>query len=804
MARIILRDGRVAELREIRNDPADAERLRRLFARVSRDTLYYRFFQVVREVRPEIIRRLLQSDGKTALALVTEVGDEFAGIGNYIRLGDSDTAEVAFLVDDRYQGLGIGTLLLEHLAYHAWRHGLKRFEAYVLADNKRMLGVFQHSGYELTRHWDADHLRLVLPLHETERVRALAAVREKLATAASLAPFFQPATVAVVGASRDPNRLGHLLLRHLLGGEFTGVVYPVNPEARSVAAVRAYPSLRSVPERVDLAVLAVPAAQVPLVVEDCVAAEVRAVLITSSGFADAGPEGLARQQQVVARLRGAGIRLVGPNSLGLLSTHPAVRLNASFAPRLPRAGPLAIASQSGALGVAILDYAERIGLGVSGFVSLGNKADVSGNDLLQYWEDDPQTRMIALHLESFGNPRKFWRIASRITAHKPVLVVKSARTTAGQEVSEARAAALQVDDAIVDALFHQSGIIRADTLQDLFDVAALLGGCPLPGGRRVAVLTNTAGGAVMAVDALRSAGLVLARPPVDLGFEGLAQGYRQALPALLQDPDVDAVVVLFTPVGHPSESEVAEAVRAAVAEVLGDPPRPERMKPVVANFLLPLSGAPIGTIEAGPFRLPVYPFPERAVLALARAVRYAEYRARPRGRLADLPPEDFDALRALAEAAHAERRAHGTPEEVDRLLAAMDCRPAARPARRALALRVTTDPLFGPVLTLAAADSHGDGPERTRPELARLVPLTDRDAAELAEAVRARGGALADLARQGLETVLLKCSRLVDEVWAIRTLDVPWLWADATGWQAAEASVVWDAGDPASPGPTGP
>ncbi|MCL6600643.1 MAG: bifunctional GNAT family N-acetyltransferase/acetate--CoA ligase family protein [Alicyclobacillus macrosporangiidus] len=779
MARAILRDGRVAELREARDDERDRMLIRDLFRRASPNSLYLRFFHMVREVSDEAIDGMVRGRGPDGLSLLCVAGDRALGIGTYTPV-DEDTAEVAFLVDDELQGKGLGTLLLEHLAQRAWRHGFTRFEAYVLAENQKMLDVFHSSGYEVKRRLEYNQYHLVLPLGETERSRALKEAREKLATAASLHPFFRPRTVAVIGASRDPDSLGHLLLRNVIAGNFRGVVYPVNPHAEAVAGVKAYPSVGEVPDRIDLAVIAVPAGQVLPVVDDCVEAGVRAVTILSSGFAEQGEEGRALQDAVVGRLRAAGCRLIGPNCLGLLTTDPDVRLNASFAPHPLRRGRLAIASHSGGLGVAILEYAERAGIGVSSFVSLGNKADVSGNDVLQYWEDDPATDLVVLYLESFGNPRKFSRIARRVTRRKPVLVVKSARTPAGAMVSEARAAAAQASDSAVEALFQQTGILRMDTLQELFDAAVLLAFAPLPKGRRVAVVTNSAGGAVIAVDALRREGLEFVSPLIDLGFEALAEGYRLVLPQVLRDPEVDAVLVLFVPVGSRDEQAVAQAIEDAIREAAGADPTAGNAaagvgeaKPVIATFLT-TDEYMVRTLDAGVQQVPVYPFPEQAVRALAKAAQYAEYRAKTPGRIPDLAGIACDAARQRIRAAQGEDARWLSAEEAHAVLGCAGIVAAGdeadpveeRAGSPVLVLGIDVDPLFGPLLFARRADSPEPtwDPQEIRPPrtCVRLVPITDVDAREMAGVLMNADdpGTGADL----LPDLLLRLSRLADEV----------------------------------------
>ncbi|MDA8346074.1 MAG: GNAT family N-acetyltransferase [Thermaerobacter sp.] len=754
--RVILRDGRVADLREAVGSEEERAMLKEFFGHASPTAIYFRFFHALREVDDRKIAEMLKSARPDIYALLCVSGDELLGISHYIRT-DESTAEVDFFVDERFHGYGIGTLLLEQMADVAWRSGLRVFEAYALQDNQKMINLLQHSGYSVKQHFtpgDYGTLRMVLPLGETERSRALREAREQMATAASLQPFLHPKTIAVVGASRDPSRLGHLLFRHVLESGFTGTAYPVNPSAHSVGGVRAYPSLAEVPEAIDLALLVVPAVQVQSVVDECIAAKVGGVAILSAGVA-AGEEE-RREQDIAARLRAAGVRLLGPNCFGLLTTDPKSPLNASFAPALPRPGRLAIASQSGALGVAILDYASRIDVGVSSFVSMGDKTDVSGNDLLQYWEDDPSTDLIALYLESFGNPAKFSRIARRISPRKPILVVKSARTRGGAAISEYPGME-DPRDSTYEGLFQQTGIIRADTIEELFDVAALLVAGPLPKGSRVAVLTNSAGGAVITVDELPRRGLEIVRPPVDLGFEALPAGYRHALPEVLRDPSVDAVIVLFVPVGLSHGDEVAQSIADAVREVAEvDNIR----KPIVANFLLTPQGGPaVGWIDAGEQRIPVYPFPERAVRALGKTVRYAEHHRQPRGRIPDLPGADPLQAREIIRAALQEQPSDLAPERAAEVLAAMGMAAASAPGPDEARLRVgiAQDPLFGPVLQVKPLTPWPSEPHE------RVVPLTDRDAEALAHICLRPFGEPVAAAQLALGDALLRLSRLVEE-----------------------------------------
>ncbi len=698
---VILRDGTTAWLRPAR--PEDADKVDALFRRASRESLWLRFFTPVARVDRRLIEQMVNVDGVERMTFLVTRGEgaeeQVLAIGGYVRLPRWDTAEVAFFVDDAFQGKGLGTILLERLVAYARRQGILTLVADVLPDNHRMLEVFRKSGFEPRLVTDQRIIRVELPATADEVALAEAEARERVATAASLRPFFRPRSVAVIGASRDRRSIGRAVLERLIHTGFEGPVYPVNPNARAVASVRAYPSVLDVPDEVDLAVIAVPAPVVPQVVDECARKRVRALVVLSAGFAEIGPEGKARQDALVQKVRAHGMRLIGPNCMGLINTAPDVNLNATFSPVMPPRGRVAMSSQSGALGLAILDYAQQLGLGISMFVSVGNKADVSGNDLLQYWEDDPDTNLIILYLESFGNPRKFARIARRIARHKPILAVKSGRTAAGERAARSHTAALAGSERAVEALFRQAGVIRADTLEELFDIASVLTNQPLPEGNRVGIVTNAGGPGILAVDACEARGLVvptlapetvdalrqLLPPaaaltnPVDMIASATAEHYEGTVRRVLCDPNVDALIVLFIPTGLVQADEVARAIRRAVAAAQAES---GRAKPVVACFMSshgvpPLLAGPDGRAgESGPVPpIPSFRFPESAALALAAAVNYAEWRRRPPGRVPELAGVDAAAARAVARAALTTRGAGWLrPEEVERLLAAAGIR----------------------------------------------------------------------------------------------------------------------------------
>ncbi len=475
------------------------------------------------------------------------------------------------------------------------------------------------------------------------------AEQEKFATIASLGALLKPRSIAVIGASRKQGSIGNKLFHNILHQEFKGVVYPVNPNAEVVASVKAYPSIFDIPGEVELAVVIVPAETVHQVVEQCGQKGVRGVVVISAGFGESGAEGMDRQERLLETARGYGMRLVGPNCMGIISTDPEVNMNATFSSVFPPAGNIALGTQSGALGLAILEYAQSLNIGLSTFVSIGNRADVSSNDLLQYWEEDPATDVILLYLESFGNPKKFARIARRVTPTKPVVAVKSGRTPAGSRAAASHTGALVTAEVASEAMFNQAGIIRVDTLEELFDVAELLSHQPIPSGRRVAILTNGGGPGIMTADACASRGLNLPSlsektlsglknflrrgasltNPIDMTAEATADEYSQSLRLLAQDDRIDIVIVIFIP---PILTQ-PEAVASAIREVA--PQFRRRGKTLVASFM-GLRGASLelGSSEEG--YVPSFTFPENTAVALTRACEYSEWLKRPEGTIPDL------------------------------------------------------------------------------------------------------------------------------------------------------------------------
>jgi acyl-CoA synthetase (NDP forming)/RimJ/RimL family protein N-acetyltransferase len=654
-ADVVLSDGATAHLRPIR--PDDADRLVEFYGRVSDDSKYFRFFAPYPTLSPRDVETFTQVDHTDRVALIVLTGDEMIAVGRYERI-DAGQAEVAFLVEDDHQGRGVGSVLLEHLAQAARERGIGRFVAEVLPHNHKMITVFSEAGYTIASRLTDGIVHVEFEIRPTDDSIDVMTAREHRAEARSIQRLLTPRSVAVIGASRSRDKVGHALVRNLVRGGFTGPVYAVNPDATAVSGVPAYPSVRDVPGEVDLALVAVPADAVADVVLDCAARGVKGLVVVSAGFAETGPDGRERQGELVRIARSHGMRVVGPNCLGIVNTDPAYSLNASMAPVVPPPGRVGFFSQSGALGIAILEAVAARGLGLSTFVSAGNRADVSGNDLLQYWYDDPATEVVLLYLESLGNPRKFSRLARMVAAEKPVVAVKSGRSTQGVPLGHT----VRVTDtpvAALDAMFRQSGVIRVDTLAEMFDVAQALALQPLPAGPRVAVVGNSDSLGLLAADAAAAAGLEVVGAPDDLGPRATAADFEQALTRLVDDPGVDSVVVVYVPTLESGRAEEVARVLAAVAA--------PGTKPVVTTFLG--SG---GVPEAlrllddrgvpGRGSVPSYPSPEEAARALAHVTSYAQWRVRPRGDVPVIDGCDAETARKLVAAERAGRPGGGPLE----------------------------------------------------------------------------------------------------------------------------------------------
>ncbi|MER5985851.1 GNAT family N-acetyltransferase [Streptomyces sp. NPDC001787] len=933
-ADVVLRDGGTARIRPITTD--DAERLVSFYEQVSDESKYYRFFAPYPRLSDRDVHRFTHHDYVDRVGLAVTIGGEFIATVRYDRINEqgrpasapADEAEVAFLVQDAHQGRGVASALLEHIAAVARERGIRRFAAEVLPANNKMIKVFRDAGYTQQRSFEDGSVHLTLDLEPTAESLAVQRGREQRAESRSVQRLLAPGSVAVIGTGRTPGGVGRTVLRNLLRSGFTGRAYAVNKafddSLTTLDGVPAHRSVGEIGERVDLAVIAVPAHRVPEAVADCGERGVQGLVVLSAGYAELGAEGRELQRELVRQARSYGMRIIGPNAFGVINTAEAVRLNASLAPESPAPGRIGLFTQSGAIGIALLSGLHRRGAGLSTFISAGNRADVSGNDFLQYWYEDQDTDVALLYLESIGNPRKFTRLARRTAAVKPVVVVKGARhsgsTPPGHAVPVSR-----IPDATVSALMRQAGVIRVDTVTEMVDAGLLLADQPLPAGPRVAILGNSESLGLLTYDACLAEGL-RPRPPRDLTTAAGPQDFREALAEALADGACDAVIVTAIPwVGENGEAEtgdgevlaaalhraaadgpakpvavvhveiggLAEALAAATGTVTrprtgatasgggtarpvngppapgtqtapgatagpGAAPRtpgataaPRSAAPTPSTAPAPSAAAPVPASGSAPGRprtgrIPAYPAAERAVRALAEAVKYAQWRRQaavpgkvpeflddtidepgaaaligtllgpdpdPRGRplthdearellgrygitvRPTLPARDADSAVAAAArlgypvalkttAPHlrhradlggvrldlagesALRRAYG--EMTDLLGGPAELQPvvqAMAPRGVDTVVRASIDAAAGAVLSFGLA---GAPSELLGDTAHRLVPATDRDAAELIRSIRAapvlfgwRGSAPVDTA--ALEELLLRVSRLVDD-----------------------------------------
>ncbi|MFD9984585.1 GNAT family N-acetyltransferase [Streptomyces massasporeus] len=665
-ADVVLRDGGTARIRPITVD--DADRLVSFYEQVSDESKYYRFFAPYPRLSAKDVHRFTHHDFVDRVGLAATVGGEFIATVRYDRIGadgtpasaPADEAEVAFLVQDAHQGRGVASALLEHIGAVARERGIRRFAAEVLPANTKMIKVFTDAGYTQKRSFEDGVVRLEFDLEPTDRSLAVQYAREHRAEARSVQRLLAPGSVAVIGAGRTPGGVGRSVLGNIRDAGYAGRLYAVNkalPEGqKELDGVPAHRSVRDIDGPVDLAVVAVPAEHVTEVVTECGEHGVQGLVVVSAGYAESGPEGRERQRALVRHARTYGMRIIGPNAFGIINTSPRVRLNASLAPEVPRPGRIGLFAQSGAIGIALLSRLHRRGGGVTGvtgvstFVSSGNRADVSGNDVLQYWYEDPDTDVVLMYLESIGNPRKFTRLARRTAAAKPLVVVQGARHGAAPQGHAVRATRLP--HATVSALLRQAGVIRVDTITELVDAGLLLARQPLPGGPRVAILGNSESLGLLTYDACLAEGL-RPHPPQDLTTAASAADFHAALSRALADDRCDAVVVTAIPAvgeGSVGDAALAEALRSASAaapakpvlvvhvelgglaealsaaastapQITSDNPPQSSPSPTPAAEQLPATEAPEGA-----HLIPAYPAAERAVRALGQAVAYAQWR----------------------------------------------------------------------------------------------------------------------------------------------------------------------------------
>jgi acetyl coenzyme A synthetase (ADP forming)-like protein len=680
VADVVLRDGSTVRIRPAR--PDDRDRVEDYLIGLSPRTRHLRFMSASVNVR-DVANRAVDVDYRDHVTLIALLGGDrgrVVGGCQYLRM-DGDRAEVSFSVADEMQGKGIGSILLEHLAEAAVENGVSTFYAEVLPENHMMIQVFRDSGFDLSIRATPGAIEVEFPTSLTEQALERYEEREIQAAINAMRILLAPSSIAVIGASRDVTSIGGRLFRNLLTTGFQGPVYPVNPSADVVQGVPAYPSISEVPRAVDVAFVAVAAPLVADVARECGSKGVRGLVVISSGFAEVGGEGPARQAELIELCRANGMRLIGPNCMGVINTLPSVSMNGTFATVWPPAGRVGFMSQSGALGIAVMDYATRLGLGLSTFVSVGNQADVSASDLVSYWDADENTDVILLYLESFANAHRFARLARRVGRRKPIVAVKSGRSSAGARASASHTGALlAASDVTVDALFRQTGIIRTDTLEEMFDVATLLANQPPPKGDRVGIVTNAGGLGILCADTCEANGLVVpplsdgttnelrsflppeasAANPVDMIASAAGDDYRRAIATVAADPDIDALIVIYIPPLEAQAPEIARAIVDAIREIDG-------RIPVLTTFMS-AKGLP-EELHAPGVDIPSFAFPEQAAIALAHAAQYGTWRLKPQGEEPHFPDVRSDeATSVLAEALGDDGGGWLSPSQVEHVL----------------------------------------------------------------------------------------------------------------------------------------
>jgi acetyl coenzyme A synthetase (ADP forming)-like protein len=761
-ADVVLHDGSTVRLRPVR--AGDREALQGLFERLGDESRAFRFFSGAVDLeRAAIVLADVDYGERYGLLATRGAEERVVGHGLYVG-GGGDRAEVAFAIDEEMQGRGLGTILLAHLAEVAHENGIPIFVAEVLPQNHRMIEVFRESGFPTRTSSEPGLLRVEMPTSFSPESLARFEERDRIAARAAVQPILEPRAVALVGASRREGSVGAEVFANLIESGYEGPLYPVNPNVERMRGVPVFPRLADVPGEIDLAVIAIPAAGVVAAAREAAGKGARALVVLSAGFSETGEEGKRRERELLAVCRETGMRLVGPNCLGVLSTAAGAPLDATFIPHAPQAGNVGFVSQSGALGLALAEFTEERQLGVSSFASVGNRADITANDFLEYWEEDGRTEVALLYIESFSDPRRFSRVARRIGRKMPVVAVKSGRSAAGARAASSHTGALlAASDRTVDALFEQSGVVRTESLDELLDVAALFSSQPLPAGRRVAIVTNAGGPGIMCADACEAVGLEIPETPsevrerlreftaaeaslgnpVDLIAGATAEQFRRAIVELSAWEDVDAVISIFIRPLATTPEEVAAAVGAAAGELA-------RPIPLQAVFMTTGEREPLAS-AAG---VPTHVNPEGAARALGRALAYAEWRERTPAEAPELPGLRGDKAAAVIAEALVAERGWLSAGECERILRCYGiATPDSRTAADAEAAGAAAAALGGGV----ALKAHGAGIVH-KSELGAVV--TGLDGRE--EVKRAAEEMTRSLAAQGLKAECFLVQQMVE------------------------------------------
>ncbi len=754
MTKIFLRDGSVVQLRKINDDEKDRERLKKLFNNASEESLYHRFFIPIKEVTDDLIDSMVLTDEKKGLSLLCEINNQTIAIGTYAQTDDEKTAEVSFFVDDTFQGLGIGSILLTQLAYIAWVNGFSRFVAYVIPENKKMVDVFKNSGFEVSQKWDSGELYLTLPLYETERVNSVKEMREKYATAASLIPFFRPSEILV---QEDTNDKYPSVYKNIINSGYNGQI------VRDVAELNNY-------NKLDLAIFNMPTEKALHTIKS-LTIKVKCLLIM--GFYHDVDLNTYKNidSQLIDVVRDSENRVIGPYSLGIINNTAKYKLNASFLENNLHSGSLSVATHSGALGLCIVKHFGTIGIGIKNYVSFGNKIDVSGNDLLQFWEDDMDTEVIILYLESFGNPEKFFHISRRVSRIKPVIVVKSAKNPLSATISQQKKAKLALDDYTVNNLFKQAGIIRVGSIEELFDTVKVFYSNKIPEKDNIAIVSNAPEASIVLADALNERGLVNIKESILLNLNEETEEYLNKVNKLLSKKDIDIIILIHTPLFKDNSKALIDSLKNKLSDVSNE-------KLIMLCIFNTKNIPELISINNTTKKIPVFSSPEKIAKALGHVNYYGNYIKKPKGNVPDIEgfnPKDIrEYLSNILQ-----RKSDGSEilalndEELKKFMLLMDLFNLEDNQGNALAyinIFLLRDPYFGPLIGVERTwiDEHFESLDKfthrdKNMSLIRLTPLTNVEAEDIITMLL-KGYELDKSLKDKLKIALLKFARLPREI----------------------------------------
>lgn len=715
---VLLKNGHGILLRPAK--PDDFELVKNFLNQLSPDTLRMRFMASMSYVPDSIAQGFCDNDLIENGCLLALMGNNstpnLIGICNYNSLGNGRTAEVSFIIKEEFQGKGIGTVLLEKIAGIAAANGLIEFEAEVLPENDKMISVFKNSGFEYHQVYGTDVIHVEFPVEGVSAVWERAELREKISVGNSLKYLLFPKSVAVIGASRDENSLGNQIFNNIVQSGFTGNCFPVNHNATEINKIKAFNSVSEIEEEIDLAVIAVPAELVYDEAKKAIECGVKGLVVVSAGFAEEGLAGIVRQEKLVKLIHENGVRLIGPSCLGLMNSNSDIKLNASLAPKIIPKGNAGFFSHSAALGLVIIDYARELGLGFSTFLSAGNRADVSGNDLLQFWEEDSATKMAILYLETFNNPRKFVRIARRMSYKKPILCVKSASSKAGIKTIKNKSGSEVVAGKELDALFWQTGIIKTETLEELFNVALVLDSQPLPKGNKATIIANSAGMLTLLADSAEAAGLETDTTELkNLGAFAGEKNYYTAVKESWENENTDSLIIGFAGFGNIEQNSILKAISQGLDSNNGI------AKPIILCFM-----GKSGVIEFDGKKFPSFRFPESASHTLGDIVKYVKFLTNPIGKLAWYDDVDAEPARHIIKDILKENNTSNVLlrfEDSTKILNHFGINVSETKiiTDNEINISVESNELFGPVIVI---EKYGTSP------IYRITPLTESDIRE--------------------------------------------------------------------------